>query len=67
MTPIEIERAFVEANPGLRPDMMSVVCRRGVLQEIRVCLDKDFGGFRRCPEVDRSGCGIGEIRVEPAR
>ena len=29
--PIDIERAFAEANPGLRPDMMSVQCgRRGV-------------------------------------
>ncbi len=67
MTPIEIERTFGEANPGLRPDMMAVVCGRGVLQEVRICLERDLRGFRRCPEVDRSGCGIGEIRVEPAR
>ena len=65
--PIEVERAFAEANPGLRPDMMAVVCRRGVLQEVRICLDRDLRGFRRCPEVDRSGCGIGEIRVNATR
>jgi ribonuclease T2 len=67
MTPIDIERAFADANPGLRPDMMSVSCRRGVLQEVRICLGKDLGGFRRCPEVDRSGCGFGEITVSPSR
>ena len=67
MTPIEIERAFAEANPGLRPDMMAVACRRGVLQEVRICMDKDLRGFRRCPEVDRSGCGFGEIRINASR
>jgi ribonuclease T2 len=67
MTPVEIERAFAEANPGLRPDMMAVVCRRGVLQEVRICMDRDLGGFRRCLEVDRSGCGFGEIRVDATR
>ena len=67
MTPIEIERAFAEANPGLRPDMMAIACRRGVLHEVRICMDKDLRGFRRCPEVDRSGCGFGEIRVNATR
>ena len=67
VAPIEIERAFVDANPGLRPDMMAVVCRRGVLQEVRICLERDLRNFRRCAEVDRSGCGVGEIRVNAPR
>ena len=67
MTALEVERAFADTNPGLRPDMMAVVCRRGVLQEVRICLDRDLRGFRRCPEVDRSGCGFGDIRVDAAR
>jgi ribonuclease T2 len=67
IAPIDIERAFADANPGLRPDMMAVVCRRGVLQEVRICLERDLRGFRRCPEVDRSGCGFGEIRVNAPR
>ena len=67
MTPIEIERAFVDANPELRPDMMAVACRRGVLQEVRICMDKDLRGFRRCPEVDRSGCGFGTLRIDAPR
>lgn len=66
-TAAEIERAFVAANPGLRADMMAAVCRRGLLQEVRICFEKDLRGFRRCPEVDRSGCGFGPIRVDPVR
>jgi ribonuclease T2 len=67
VAPLDIERAFGEANPALRPDMMAVICRRGVLQEVRICLDRDLRGFRRCPEVDHSGCGPGEIRVGATR
>lgn len=66
-TSFEVERAFAQANPGLRPDMMAVACRRGMLQEVRICLDRDLRGFRRCPEVDRRGCGFGEIRIETGR
>lgn len=66
-TPQNLERAFAAANPGLRPDMMSVVCRRGALQEVRICMDRDLRGFRTCPEVDRSGCRFGPIRIDAPR
>lgn len=65
--PIEIERAFAAANPGLRPEMMAVSCGRRVFQEIRICLDKDLRGFRQCPEVDRDGCRAGEMNVPAPR
>jgi ribonuclease T2 len=64
---MEIERAFVAANPGLRTDMMAVACRRGVLQEVRICLTKDLRDFRTCPQVDRSGCRISDLRVPAIR
>jgi len=67
LTPIAIERAFADVNPGLRPDMMGVACRRGVLQEVRICLDKADGSFVTCPEVDRAGCRGGEIAVRAMR
>lgn len=62
-TPQNLERAFGQANPGLRPDMISVTCRQGSLQEVRICLEKDLSGFRRCPEIDRAACRFGPIRV----
>jgi ribonuclease T2 len=67
LQPLAIERAFAEANPGLRPDMMSVTCRRGLLQEVRICMDKTLRGFRTCEEVDRSGCRGGSVTVEAVR
>lgn len=67
VTAAEIERAFVAANPGLRADMMASVCRRGLLQEVRICFEKDLRGFRRCPEVDQAGCGFGPVRIAPVR
>ncbi len=63
----ELERAFTETNPGLRPEMMAVECGRRVFQEIRICLTKDLRGFRACPEVDRAGCRAGEITVNAVR
>lgn len=62
-----IERAFVAANPGLRPDAMAVTCRQSSLQEVRVCLNKDLSGFHRCPEIDRAACRFGPIRVSAPR
>jgi ribonuclease T2 len=66
-TAIDLERAFVAANPGLRSDMMSVACRREVLQEVRICFTKDLRNFRTCQEVDRSGCRAREITVKAPR
>jgi ribonuclease T2 len=66
-TAIDLERAFVAANPGLRSDMMSVACRRGVLQEVRICFSKDLRNFQTCQEVDRSGCRTRDITVNAPR
>lgn len=66
-TALDLERAFVDANPGLRTDMMSVSCRRGVLEEVRICFNKDLRGFRTCQEVDRSGCRAPDFRVNAIR
>jgi ribonuclease T2 len=67
LQPLEIERAFVEANRGLRTDMLSVACRKGVLQEVRICFDRDLKGFRSCPEVDRSQCRAFEVTLPALR
>ena len=67
LAPIEIARQFVTANRGLRPDMMSVACTRGQLQEVRVCFSKDLRGFTPCPEVARQNCRAGEIAIDAAR
>ncbi|RNJ50478.1 ribonuclease T2 family protein [Methylocystis hirsuta] len=61
VTPIDVERAFYEANPRLRPGMMAVSCRRGVMDGVRICLSKDLREFRACPAVTQRGCHVREI------
>jgi ribonuclease T2 len=64
-SPIDIQRAFIAANPRLRPGMLAVACRGGVLQEVRICFSKDLREFHPCPEVARQACRTREISVPP--
>jgi len=67
LSPLDVQRAFFEANPRLRPGMMTVTCQRGVLQEARICLSRDLRAFVACPEVARRGCRSQEIAIPAAR
>ena len=62
-TPIDIERAFIASNSKLRPDMMGIACRRGVLEEVRICFSKELREFRTCPQVSEGSCRARELRV----
>ncbi|SLN36811.1 Ribonuclease I precursor [Pseudoruegeria aquimaris] len=42
-----VEEAFLEANPALFPDAITLTCRDGHIQEARICLTKDLE-VRRC-------------------
>ena len=66
-SPAEIERAFSAANPGLRPEMMAVACRRGMLEEMRICLSRDLRSFVSCGEVDRKACRSRSLTVPAVR
>jgi ribonuclease T2 len=57
-----VEAAFVEANPGLSAAGIAVSCKGGRMAEIRICLT-DALEFRRCREVDASGCRSADIDV----
>lgn len=57
MTADDVRAAFVEANPGMAPDMLAVSCHRNTLSEVRICLDTDLqlkrcgrGISMRCPK-----------------
>ena len=67
LAPADVVRAFTEANPRLRPGMLAAVCRRGTLEEVRVCFTKDLKTFQVCPEVVRDGCRGGDLDVPPVR
>ena len=42
-----VEDAFVEVNPGLPRDAITITCNRGLIQEARICLTRDLAP-RRC-------------------
>lgn len=42
-----VEEAFLAANPGLERDMITVTCKAGMIQEVRLCLTKELEP-RRC-------------------
>ncbi len=48
-----VEAAFLEVNPDLTEDMITITCKRNHIQEARICLTKELQ-FRRCgPDVMR--------------
>jgi ribonuclease T2 len=63
--PIDVLRAFVAANARLRPGMLGLACKNGVLEEVRICFSKDVRDFYACPEVSRQGCHAREVSVPP--
>lgn len=62
----QIEHEFLAANPWLKPDMLSVSCRKGNLLDIRVCFGRDLAP-RSCGTNEDQGrlCKAGEIAVPP--
>jgi ribonuclease T2 len=69
--PQDVKRAFVAANPSLRPDSIAVACGRGNrarLSEVRICFSKD-GKPIACGqnEAERKLCSASEIAVPPVR
>lgn len=61
---------FVAANPGLKPDMLAVVCggAGNRLREIRVCFTQE-GQFRSCGgnESQRRLCAAPRVFIPPVR
>lgn len=67
MAPEEVERAFIEANPNLRPDNMAVTCSNGELMDVRFCIAKDLSSYALCRKVARHTCQRGSIVIAPVR
>ena len=42
LPPIVIEDAFLELNKGIDPDGLTVTCKGGMIQEVRICLTKNL-------------------------
>lgn len=70
VTPGEVIHDFVSVNPGLKPDMLAVVCggKGGRLREVRVCFTRE-GEFRSCGQNEnpRRLCSLSRMYVPPVR
>lgn len=43
----QVERLFVQANPGLEPESVALICSKRDVAEVRLCLNKDLS-FMPC-------------------
>lgn len=61
-----VEDAFVEANPALPRDAITITCEAGMIQEVRLCLTKDLSP-RRCGDDVIRDCRMKDAVMEPVR
>lgn len=61
-----VEAAFIEANSGLAPDMITVTCREGRIHEARICLTRDLTP-RVCAPDARRDCTLGAALMDGVR
>lgn len=61
-----VEEAFLEVNPGLGPDGVTVTCTAGRIREVRICLTKDLA-FRDCAPDTRRDCRMQDALMEGLR
>lgn len=66
VTPDEVETAFINANPGLKPDSISVSCGSRRLNDVKICMTRDLQ-FRGCEEIERRACRRDKLVMPPVR
>ena len=70
MSPDEVIKEFVAANPTLKPDMIAVECGGpgNRLKEVRVCFDK-VGNYQACGrnENQKKMCSAARMYIPPVR
>lgn len=61
-----VEEAFLEVNPALAADGLTVTCRAGRVQEIRICLTRDLSP-RTCGRDVIRDCRLDDALLSPMR
>ena len=61
-----VEDAFIEANPSLARDQITVTCDRGMIEEVRICLTTDLVP-RGCGAVVVQDCTLQDAVMEAVR
>jgi len=66
VSPVDVEEAFIKANPGITPAGIAVTCGGPRLSEVRICLSRDLQ-FRECPEINKRACKRDKLTMPPVR
>jgi ribonuclease T2 len=68
LSPDDIEREFLAANSWLKPEMISITCRKQNLIDIRVCFGRDLFP-RACGtnEDPKRLCPVPSIAIPPVK
>ncbi|MCR8550107.1 ribonuclease T2 [Salipiger sp. P9] len=61
-----VEEAFLKENPGLEPDMLTITCKSGRIQEARLCLSKALDPVPCGQDVIRD-CTMTNALLDPVR
>ena len=61
-----VEDAFLDANPDLSADMITITCRQRHIQEARICLTRELAP-RRCGADVIRDCDLDDALFEPVR
>ncbi|WP_113912015.1 ribonuclease T2 family protein [Roseovarius dicentrarchi] len=61
-----VEAAFLRDNPALEPDMVTITCQQGRIQEVRICLSRDLDPVPCGQDVMRD-CRLKDARLDPVR
>jgi ribonuclease T2 len=61
-----VEEAFLKANPTVEPDGLTVTCKAGHIQEVRVCLARDLSPVPCGRDVVRD-CALQDALFTPVR
>ncbi|WP_170783038.1 ribonuclease T2 family protein [Ruegeria lacuscaerulensis] len=61
-----VEEAFLKANPALERDMITVTCKQGYIEEVRLCLSRDLSPVPCGLDVIRD-CAAKDALFDPIR
>lgn len=61
-----IEEAFLEANPEMSADQITITCKAGRIQEARICLTRDLE-LRTCGRDVRRDCTMTDALFDPIK
>ena len=66
VAPAVVEAAFLEANPAMEPDGVTITCRDGRILEARICLTRALEPRARGADARRD-CSQPDALLEPVR